>query len=330
MPLSEVASYVQRGKSPKYIAASPIAIVNQKCIRWHGVDPTYLKHLDPAEGGAWGDERTLQVGDILWNSTGVGTIGRAAVYKGLPGYERVVADSHVTIVRLAGVLPEFVCYFIQSPLVQSLIDTLQSGSTGQVELARGQVQSLLVPIPPIGEQHRIVAKIEELLTDLDAGVAMLHQAKRLVAQYRLSVLKAAVEGDLSHAWRDANRDGSEHAGDAVGMGLPEGWTWRQVKQLARVGTGATPLRSDKRYYEGGTIPWVTSGSLNSLFVDGADKMVTETALQETNVKVFPPGTLLVAMYGEGKTRGKVSELTIAAGTNQACAALVFSEGGGTC
>lgn len=105
--------------------------------------------------------------------------------------------------------------------------------------------------------------------------------------------------------------------------LPNGWCWATVGQLADVGTGATPLRSRGDYYEGGSTPWVTSGALNQPFVDQAEEFITALALRQTNAKVFPSGALLVAMYGEGKTRGKVSELRIEAATNQACAALVF-------
>jgi len=105
--------------------------------------------------------------------------------------------------------------------------------------------------------------------------------------------------------------------------LPKGWVWVSIEQIANVGTGATPLRSNLKYYESGTIPWVTSGSLKELFVTQADEMITELAVLETNAKIFPRHTLLVAMYGDGKTRGKVSELLIEAATNQACAALVL-------
>ncbi|HEV2471033.1 MAG TPA: restriction endonuclease subunit S, partial [Chthonomonadales bacterium] len=105
--------------------------------------------------------------------------------------------------------------------------------------------------------------------------------------------------------------------------LPEGWMWATIEQLADVGTGATPLRGRSEYYMGGKIPWVTSGALNADAVTSADEFITGKALIETNAKIFPSGTLLLAMYGEGKTRGKVSELKIDAATNQACAALVF-------
>ncbi|GAA4055841.1 hypothetical protein GCM10022409_48890 [Hymenobacter glaciei] len=107
--------------------------------------------------------------------------------------------------------------------------------------------------------------------------------------------------------------------------LPAGWAWASVGQLVSVGTGATPLKSNPLYHSEGTVPWVTSGALNNLFIRETQQFITELAVEETNAKVFPAGTLLVAMYGEGKTRGKVSELTFPAATNQACAALIFDD-----
>ena len=107
--------------------------------------------------------------------------------------------------------------------------------------------------------------------------------------------------------------------------LPSGWGAIKINQVAEIFTGATPLKSNANYYENGSIPWVTSGSLNNEFVDSADNFVTDLALKETNLKLLPKHTLLVAMYGEGKTRGKCSELLIEATTNQAIAGIVLNE-----
>jgi type I restriction enzyme S subunit len=84
-----------------------------------------------------------------------------------------------------------------------------------------------------------------------------------------------------------------------------------------------PLRSHQGYYEGGDIPWVTSSLVNESYVYGARQYVTQKALEETSLRLLPPGTLLVATYGEGKTRGKCTELRIWATTNQACASIVL-------
>ena len=103
--------------------------------------------------------------------------------------------------------------------------------------------------------------------------------------------------------------------------LPEGWSWSRVNAVCPVGTGATPLKANKAYYENGTIPWITSGSATRGVITEPDGYITELALCETNCAVYPAGSLVVAMYGEGKTRGSVATLRIDAATNQACAVL---------
>ncbi len=160
--IEEIAKYVQRGKSPKYIDWSELPVVNQKSIRWHGIEIEYLKFIHPEQWDKWNEERFLQKGDILWNSTGIGTIGRATIYQEILGYERAVADSHVTVVRTQKCDQKFIHYWIMSPTIQSRIDTMHAGSTAQVELLRSEVLKTPIPLPPLNEQRRIVAKIEAL------------------------------------------------------------------------------------------------------------------------------------------------------------------------
>jgi type I restriction enzyme, S subunit len=105
--------------------------------------------------------------------------------------------------------------------------------------------------------------------------------------------------------------------------LPIDWIWVRVGDVASVGTGITPLKSNMSFYADGDVPWVTSGALNESFVRQPSSYVTTKALNETNLRLYPPNTLVVALYGEGKTRGKCSELLIEAATNQAIAAIVL-------
>ena len=112
--------------------------------------------------------------------------------------------------------------------------------------------------------------------------------------------------------------------------LPKSWCWSCPDQLASIGTGATPKRGNIEYYENGTIPWVTSSVVNSNYVRAAKEFITSKALQETNTKLYPKHTLLVALYGEGKTRGKITELLFESATNQALAALVFNGSAEAC
>ena len=90
-----------------------------------------------------------------------------------------------------------------------------------------------------------------------------------------------------------------------------------------MGSGATPKRSEPKYWSPGTIPWVTSGAVNRLSIGSADEFISERALAETSVKLWPAGTVLLAMYGEGKTRGKAAMLEFESTCNQACAAIDY-------
>ena len=103
--------------------------------------------------------------------------------------------------------------------------------------------------------------------------------------------------------------------------LPEGWVWCKLEDIASIGTGATPLTKCKEYYLNGNIPWVNSSSTKDSVIETPSNYITSRAIQDTNCVVYPKGTLIVAMYGEGKTRGQVSELGIEAAINQACAAI---------
>ena len=107
--------------------------------------------------------------------------------------------------------------------------------------------------------------------------------------------------------------------------LPVGWEWVPIDTLATVGTGTTPSRENPAFFVGGTTPWVTSGETGQTFIDATEQYVTDVALAQTSLTVYPAGTLIVAMYGQGKTRGQVAELRIPAATNQACAAITLIE-----
>lgn len=109
--------------------------------------------------------------------------------------------------------------------------------------------------------------------------------------------------------------------EEVPFDLPEGWVWTRLEYISSVGTGATPLTTEETYYKNGTINWITSSSTGSLFIEHPDKLITEKAIQETNCQIYPINTLVIAMYGQGKTRGQISELKIPAATNQALAAI---------
>ena len=107
--------------------------------------------------------------------------------------------------------------------------------------------------------------------------------------------------------------------------IPDQWQVRQIRDVATISSGSTPNRENPQYW-GGDIPWVTTGELESGTVTSTREMISKKALEETSLKIYPAGTLLMAMYGQGKTRGTTAMLGIDATINQACAAITVEQG----
>ena len=166
--LDEVCEYIQRGKSPKYSPIRKYPVIAQKCNQWSGFSIDQAQFIEPESISSYTKERILQDRDLLWNSTGLGTLGRMVIFKTeLNPYELAVADSHVTVIRPLKdyVLSEFLYSYFANPTVQTVIESQSDGTTKQKELATSTVKGYYVPLPPLAEQHRIINKMEELLTE---------------------------------------------------------------------------------------------------------------------------------------------------------------------
>jgi type I restriction enzyme S subunit len=107
--------------------------------------------------------------------------------------------------------------------------------------------------------------------------------------------------------------------------LPEGWCRRRLGEVAHIASGGTPDRAEPSYWNGG-IPWVTTGEIQFNTITDTAEKITAAGLESSSARLFPPGTLLLAMYGQGRTRGQVAKLGIEAATNQACAAIRLKPG----
>ena len=164
--LIDICEYIQRGKSPKYSPIKKYPVIAQKCNQRSGFSIEKAQFIEPESIASYGNERFLQDNDLMWNSTGLGTLGRMAIYKSaLNPYELAVADSHVTVIRpLKGFIsPQYLYYYFSNPTVQSVIEDQADGTTKQKELSATTVRAYWIPLPPYNEQLRIVDQIEAVL-----------------------------------------------------------------------------------------------------------------------------------------------------------------------
>lgn len=208
------------------------------------------------------------------------------------------------------------------------------------------LNNMLVPLPPIAEQRRIVAKLKEALAQID----ILHADENALytlqtafpRQIQASLLQAAIEGKLTQ--QDATKDGN--ASDLLAdierekqrlfkageinrqktlppiieeekpFDIPDNWEWVRLGEIGVWRSGSTPSRSESKYYNKGEIPWLKTGDLNDSFITETSEKITELALEKTSVTLQPIGAVLIAMYGA--TIGKLGLLGIESTTNQAC------------
>ncbi|HIF9500109.1 TPA: restriction endonuclease subunit S [Photobacterium damselae] len=106
--------------------------------------------------------------------------------------------------------------------------------------------------------------------------------------------------------------------------VPNGWKKSTVGSIAKVTSGGTPSRKNDSYWNG-DIPWVTTSEVKFGVIADTEQKITKQGLDNSSAKLFPKDTILMAMYGQGKTRGQVAKLGIEASTNQACAALLLNK-----
>lgn len=195
-------------------------------------------------------------------------------------------------------------------------DELRSRSSGEgrAGLSKGLIEQIPLPLPPPEEQTAIA----DILATVDRAIA---QSEALIAKQRR--IKAGLLHDLLTRGIDAQgnlRHPSTHRFKASPVGpVPEEWEVVRVRDVCDFASGGTPARTKAEYWNG-TIPWVKTAEIDYNFIKETEEYITELGLQSSSAKVFPKGTLLMAIYGEGVTRGRVAILGIDAATNQACLA----------
>lgn len=180
--------------------------------------------------------------------------------------------------------------------------------TTRLKLTQGSMQLMPFPLPPFSEQQRIVERIEELFAKLDEAKERLQEVVDSFAVRKAAILHKAFTGELTKQWRLENGVSDES------------WEEKKLGEICKIGSGGTPSRKHAEYYNG-NIPWIKTGELAWNVITEAEEYITEEAVLNSSAKMHCAGSVLVAMYGQGLTRGKAAILGINATTNQAVCSL---------
>ncbi|MBI4203839.1 MAG: restriction endonuclease subunit S [Betaproteobacteria bacterium] len=193
----------------------------------------------------------------------------------------------------------YIARYLCTPSGLDQINKICPGSAGRNRvLSIKRIPEIKIPLPPLAEQRRVVARIEDL-------AAQIHEARVLRQQ-------ATEEAEaLLHAGLRQTRHrllSSAHPKARLGS-------------ITKVTSGGTPSRENPAYWNG-EIPWVKTGELLDDDIAFTEERITKAGVENSAAKIFPTETVLIALYGQGQTRGRTGRLLIPAATNQACCAIL--------
>lgn len=268
--------------------------------------------------------RKLPVGSILVTCIGA-TIGKT----GLISTEGACNQQINAIIPSSLITSTFLYYSCISEYFQKEIRNHASATTLPI-LNKNNFTKLLIPLPPLSEQQRIVKEIERWF----ALIGQIEQDKvdlqTIIKQTKSKILDLAIHGKLVP--QDPNDEPAIELLKRINPNFtpcdnghypqlpfeaPQNWSWTTLGKIGKWQSGSTPNRLNKDYYNG-NIPWLKTGDLNNGYITHIPESITEKALNETSLKLNPTGSVLIAMYGA--TIGKIGILTFPATTNQACCA----------
>ncbi|MGA2451443.1 MAG: restriction endonuclease subunit S [Polyangiaceae bacterium] len=196
-------------------------------------------------------------------------------------------------------------HFLSAPDTRLVLSDLASGTSGSMKnLAQEKFLAMRLLLPPVGEQKKIAAILSSIDDTIEATQAVIDQ---------LHVVKKAMMAEL--LTRGLPGRHTRFKQTEIGE-VPDQWEVVRLGTVATVGNGSTPSKQRPDYWQNGSIPWLPTGKVNDRVIFHADEFVTETALAECPIRLLPKGTLLIAMIGQGRTRGKVAYLALEATINQ--------------
>lgn len=275
-------------------------------VFWDQIDLSEVDEMaiSPAELA----EKSLRPGDLLVCEGG--EIGRAAIWDGEVSVMSFQNHLHRLRPLSEKVDARFYVYFLQSAFTQLGIFEGAGNKTTIPNLSRNRLAALDVPFPPLDEQRAVADSLRAVRRALS-----LHSKATATAD---ELKRATMRELFTRGLRGETQRETE-----IGM-LPESWSVRRLGDACTLSTGTTPSTKREDYYRG-TIPFIKTADIVNNRLRIASAHISEQARSDYNLTLYPAGTVLMAMYGQGKTRGQVALLEVSAATTQNAAAIAPKE-----
>ncbi|MFA6331422.1 MAG: restriction endonuclease subunit S [Methanoregula sp.] len=204
-------------------------------------------------------------------------------------------------------------YLLNTLFLNEVIDQCNRMMVGAQypALNDSQVKKIQIQIPPLPEQRHIAS----ILTTVDDAIQRSQQAAAETERLKAGVMHELMTKGIGH---------TEFREDPIFGRVPKEWAVKKLGEISDIVSGGTPSRTEKKFWNG-NIPWIKTGEINYNIINSTEEKITQAGLENSAARIIPKGTLLMALYGQGVTRGRVAITGIEATINQACAAIMFKE-----
>jgi type I restriction enzyme S subunit len=235
--VDSILTYYGKGVTPKYVEASPIIVLNQKCIRHNKIDYSFAQYIDDKK--KYNEDKFLRVGDILINSTGQGTAGRVAFVEKLPQNKKVIIDSHILVIRTNDYY-ESKCLNYSLFSIEKQLQTFMDGSTGQGEFDKLRLFNVVVNY---SQKYSVQKEIANILSDIDNKIDLNNQINDNLERMAKTLYDYwFVQFDFP----DENGKPYKSSGgkmiwnETLKREIPEGWEARKLVEIANITMGQSP------------------------------------------------------------------------------------------
>lgn len=367
-----------RGKTPTKVDCG-VRLITAKNVRDGFIKQDPEEFIEEDTYRNWMTRGFPKQGDVLFTTEA--PMGKAAV---VDLQERfALAQRIINLQPLSYLNGHFLMWLILSPWFQGELQEYATGMTA-TGIKASKLKQMQIPLPPLAEQKRIVAKVDELMALCDRYEVLKCDRNTLRTKMRASAIDALMNAEtdesLNTAWefvqdnweclsqqpddmrvlktlilqlavrgvlgtQDINDPPASQLIEVINrerkkqqnrkknsleplpelqqlQRLPDSWMWCRVGKVVDVCLGGTPSRQEPRFWNG-SIPWVSSGEVANCSIKDTRERITHQGLASSNAKLYPVGTVLIAIIGQGKTRGQSAILEIEACTNQNIVGLVF-------
>jgi type I restriction enzyme S subunit len=251
--------------------------------------------------------QVVNPGDIILRTVDLQN-DHASLRVGMVRDRGIITSAYLALRGKPGLLSEFAFQYLNVWDASKAIYGFGSGLRQNLDFSH--FKRMPVAVPPLDEQTAIVRYVDWANSRLERAIRAKRKVIALLNEQKQAIIHRAVTRGLDPDVPLKN-SGISWLGD-----IPQHWELWRISRFARVGNGSTPSRARPNYWKNGRYPWLNSSQINRGYICSADQFVTSTALRECHLPRVPAGSVLVAITGQGKTRGMAAVLGIEATINQ--------------